>query len=75
MASTTTGEMFTQEQYDAMSEERRAELGLVKVTRREAEKLAPLNAQDRKRYLEARKNKKRKLANKRERLNRRKGRK
>lgn len=71
MASTLTGEMFTQEQYDAMSADRRAELGLVQVTPTEQTKLAPMNLEERKVWLKQNKSKKpsRRQLNKRERQN------
>lgn len=76
MASTSTGEMFTQEQYDAMTSDRRAELGLVQVTPQEQAKIAPMSLEQRKAWLKENKSKKhsRRVINKRERQNKKKSR-
>ena len=76
MASTATGEMFTQEQVDAMTPERRAELDLVRLTHAESATLAPMTPEQRKAELKRIKNCKnaKRLANERERQNRRKAR-
>lgn len=71
MASTSTGEMFTQEQYEAMSADKRAELGLVQVSPQEQEKLQLMTLEERKAWLKEHKSKKpgRRQLNKRERQN------
>lgn len=71
MASTTTGEMFTQEQFDAMSVEERARLGLVRISPQEEKTLAPMSLDERKAWLNQNKSKKpsRRQLNKRERQN------
>lgn len=76
MASTSTGEMFTQEQYEAMSEQQRQELDIVRITPEEQQKLAPMSLKDRKAWLKANKSNKpsKRQLNKRERQNRRKAR-
>jgi len=76
MASTSTGEMFTQEQYEAMSAMEREHLGLVPVTEAEQAKLQPMSLEERKAWLKANKSKKpsRRSLNKRERQNKRKAR-
>lgn len=74
MASTNTGEMFTQEQYEAMTPERRTELDIVRLTPSESAKLVPMTDEERKQYLKARKAKSTRVVNKRERQNRRKAR-
>lgn len=75
MASTETGEMFTQEQFDAMTVQERASLGLVRITPQEQAKLEPMPLEERKQWLKKNKNKPtRRQLNKRERLNRKAGR-
>lgn len=76
MASTSTGEMFTQEQYEAMSVLQREELGIVPITPAEQAKLQPVSLDERKTWLKANKGKKlnRRQLNKRERQNKRKAR-
>lgn len=76
MASTTTGEMFTQEQFDAMSVSKRASLGLVPITRKDQDTLAPLSPEDRKQWLKVHKRKTvtRRALNKRERQNKKQAR-
>lgn len=76
MASTSTGEMFTQEQYEAMTVERRQELGLVQVSPTEQAKLQPMSLEQRKEWLKVNKSKKpsKRILNKRERQNRKKAR-
>jgi hypothetical protein len=56
MGSTETGEMFTQEQYDAMTVVQRAELGLVRLNTEESKTLEGMNRKQRRDWL--RKNKK-----------------
>ena len=51
MASTETGEMFTQAQVDAMPEPKKAELGIVKLTADESAMLATMNRQQRRKWL------------------------
>lgn len=77
MASTVTGEMFTQEQYESMSEERRTELDLVQVTPTQEKKLKPMSLEERKVWLREHQSKKpsRRTLNKKERQNRKKARK
>lgn len=70
MASTTTGEMFTQEEVDAMTTARRQELDLVRLEPDESVRLAPMSNEERKQYLRTRKSKVRRSANKRQRQNR-----
>lgn len=74
MASTTTGEMFTQEQYEGLTPERRDELDIVKLTPSESARLAPMSKEQRKDYLKSRKAKSKQALNKRERQNKRKAR-
>lgn len=73
MASTETGEMFTQQQYEEMSVAERARLGLVQINPAEQQKLAPMTLEERKQWLKQNKSKKpsRKVLNKRERQNKR----
>ena len=51
MASTETGEMFTQEQYDAMPEQKRVELKVTQLTPQEAQMLEGMNRQQRRVWL------------------------
>lgn len=51
MGSTKTGELFTQEQYDAMSAVRRAELGLVPISPTESVSLQGMNRKERRDWL------------------------
>lgn len=76
MASTTTGEMFTQEQYEAMSAEDRVYHGLVRINQQEQDILQPMTQEQRKEWLKIHKSKKpsRRQINKRERQNKRKAR-
>ena len=76
MASTETGEMFTQQQYEEMSVAERARLGLVQINPAEQQKLAPMTLEERKQWLKQNKSKKpsRKVLNKRERQNKRRAR-
>lgn len=71
MASTTTGEMFTQQQYEEMTVDERARLGLVQVSATEQEKLAPMSLEQRKAWLKLHKSNKpsRRQLNKRQRQN------
>lgn len=71
MASTTTGEMFTDEQFKAMIVEERARLGLVRINQTEQQKLQPMSLDERKEWLKDNKSKKptRRQLNKRERQN------
>ncbi len=55
MASTSTGEMFTQEQYEALSPRKRDELKIVNLTPQESEMLAGMNRKDRRAWLKANK--------------------
>jgi len=68
----STGEMFTQEQYDAMTQAQRDDLQLVPLTPTESKSLASLSNEQRKQYLN--KTKSRRAVNKRERQNKRKAR-
>ena len=72
MGSMSTGEMFTQEQYDAMTQAQRDDLQLVPLTPTESKSLASLSNEQRKQYLN--KTKSRRAVNKRERQNKRKAR-
>jgi hypothetical protein len=72
MGSMSTGEMYSQEQYDAMTERQRDELQLVPLTPAENAVLAPMTNEQRKTYLV--KHKSRRVVNKRERQNKRKAR-
>lgn len=74
MASISTGEMYTQEEYEAMTPFARKELDLVKLTPAESAELAPMTKEERKVYLKAKKAKSKRTVNKRERQNRRKAR-
>lgn len=76
MAGVNTGELYTQDQVDAMTEDERARVGLMPVTPAESEKLSGMTIEERKKFLK-RKAKKpsRKQLNKRERVNRKAGRK
>jgi hypothetical protein len=56
MGSTETGELFTQEQYDAMPLTRREELKIVGITPEESAHLQGMNRKDRRDWM--RKNKK-----------------
>jgi hypothetical protein len=56
MASTETGELFTEEQYRVMSEEKRTELKIVGLTPEESAMLSCMNRKQRRDWL--RKNKK-----------------
>lgn len=71
MASTTTGEMFTQEQYDAMNDQQRKDLGIVPITPFESNKLQSMTVEERKVWLKENKSNKptRRILNKRERQN------
>jgi len=51
MASTETGEMFTQEQYEALTPQKREELKIVGVTPQESEMLSGMNRKDRRAWL------------------------
>ena len=55
MASMETGEMFTQEEYNAMPVQKRAELKLVNVTEEESQMLSGMNRKDRRIWLKANK--------------------
>ena len=55
MASIETGEMFTQEQFEAMSIEKRAELKIVGVTPEEQQLLGGMNRKQRRDWLRANK--------------------
>ena len=76
MASTETGELYTQEQFDAMSVQQRADLGMVRINPKEQATLQPMTVEERKAWLKANKSKKpsRRSLNKRERQNKRKAR-
>jgi hypothetical protein len=71
MASTTTGQMYSQEQFDAMSVSKRASLGLVQITPTDQAILEPMSLDERKAWLKEHKSKKpsRRSLNKRERQN------
>lgn len=56
MASTETGEMFTDKQFAEMTEEKRQDLGLVRLTPQEEQLLRGMNRKQRREWL--RKNKK-----------------
>lgn len=51
MASTETGELFTQKQYDEMPITKRQELGIVGITPEEAKMLSGMNRKDRRNWL------------------------
>jgi hypothetical protein len=72
MASTSTGEMYTQEQFDAMSVQERADLGMVRIDPSEQKLLQPMTLEERKAWLAENKSKKpsRRVQNKKERQNR-----
>ena len=55
MASTETGEMFTQEQYEALTPQKREELKIVGITPQESEMLSGMNRKDRRAWLKANK--------------------
>jgi hypothetical protein len=55
MASTETGELFTDEQYKAMSVEKRAELKIVGITSEESQMLSGMNRKQRRDWLRANK--------------------
>lgn len=55
MASTSTGEMFTQEQYEALTPQKREELKIVGVTEQESQMLQGMNRKDRRAWLKANK--------------------
>lgn len=55
MASTETGELFTQEQYEAMSEAQKQDLGIVGITPQESEMLSKMNRKNRRAWLRANK--------------------
>lgn len=76
MASTTTGEMYTQEQFNDMTVQERAALGLVRITPKQEATLAPMTPEQRKVWLKENKSKKptRRQLNKRQRQNKRAGR-
>jgi len=76
MASTETGELYTQEQFDAMTVQQRADLGMVRITPKEQTILEPQTPEQRKAWLKENKSKKpsRRQLNKRQRQNRRAGR-
>lgn len=76
MASTETGELYTQEQFDAMSLQERSDLGMVRINPKEEAILSPMSHDERKAWLNQNKSKKptRKQLNKRERQNKRAGR-
>lgn len=72
MASTSTGEMFTQEQYNEMSEQQRTDLDIVRVNPQESNLLQSMSLEDRKTWLKEHKSNKpsRRQLNKRQRQNR-----
>lgn len=76
MASTSTGEMFTQDEVDAMSEARKQELDIVRIDPSESSMLQSMSVEERKVWLKAHKSKKpsHRQVNKSERQNRRKAR-
>lgn len=76
MASSVTGEMFTQREYDEMSLQHRAELDIVRITPEESKTIEPMSLEERKAWLKEHKSKKpsKRVVNKRERQNRRKAR-
>lgn len=55
MASTSTGEMFTQEQYEALTPEKREELKIVGLSEEESQLLQKMNRKDRRAWLKANK--------------------
>ena len=57
MASTETGELYTQEQFDAMSVKQRADLGMVRITPEEQAILDPMKTAERKDWLNKNKTK------------------
>lgn len=57
MASTETGEIFTAEQYDAMTNRQRDELGIVALTPPEEIALSQMTLDERKQYLKKKKRK------------------
>jgi hypothetical protein len=62
MGSAATGELFTQEQYEAMSPAERDRLDLVPLNKSESERLAPLPPAERREWIK--KNKKAELRKK-----------
>lgn len=76
MASITTGEMYTQKQFDAMSVTERASLDLVQVAPQEEATLESMTLEQRKDWLKTHKSKKpsRRVLNKRERQNKKRAR-
>ncbi len=55
MASSETGEMFTQEQYEVMTPQKREKLKLVNITPQESAMLEGMNRKDRRAWLKANK--------------------
>jgi hypothetical protein len=55
MASSVTGEMFTQEQYEALTPQRREELKVVGLSEQESQELQGMNRKDRRVWLKANK--------------------
>ena len=55
MASTSTGEMFTQEQYEALTPQKREELKIVGLSEQESQMLQGMNRKDRRAWLKANK--------------------
>jgi hypothetical protein len=76
MGGINTGELYSQEEFNAMTENERERIGMVPITPAQSALLEPMSKEDRMKWLKKNKSKKptRKQLNKRERQNRKKGR-